>query len=359
MFNNPYFDVFLLIVLILHMIVINDIKPKSGYLKETNVQGNIITRIKNVMSDSEKSTFSKIEDGIIYIYNSEFYTEATNVQKINIFNSNHNKLTIRKIQNTNDFNKDLYIDLYGFNIYREAEDNEPKIDIDIYLDTIQDRDNWITAIQETEDLSYGKQSDGSVVLNDIQTDIKKYLDKSKELEKIIYGDSSPKEVKQATSKLISLRSKLNNQIKKYENPKNLNNILKGDTLDVKDIKTCNCSLGKLRTTTMYLNAILPSIIIISAAIQYFNKNLYESWIYKKIAGITGKPIVSEVLDLFTTEYKVFLYSLFFIIAAGYHFYLMSYCQCSIPTQTQKGYSFFFMLFFPILIVVHALSKVLK
>ena len=357
MIEHRYFDMIFFIVLIFHMIVLNDIKPKTGYLKDTNVNGNILVKLKDgIGSNIDDFGFSKIEDGVMYIYNNEYYTQATKVNKINIYNTDNVKLKIRKISHVDDFKKDLYKDLYGFNIYRLATKNEPEINIDIFLQTIEERDKWIDAIEETENVTYGKQSDGSVVLNDIQTEIKKYLDESKNLEKIIYGDSSPKDVKEATAKLISIRSKLNNQIKKYENPKNLEDILKGETLDIKDITTCNCSIGKLRTTTMYLNAILPSSIIIIFAIQYFNTAIYNTWLYKKIVGVGGKEFVSDLLELFISRYKIFLYAVFFIIATSYHAYLLSSCQCSISSQTQKGYSFFFMLLFPIILVTEAVTK---
>jgi len=227
-----------IVILLFHMIIINDVKPKSSFLSDTNVTGVVLPVFKKGLgSNINDFKYSKIENGILSIYDNELYTQSTNVSNINLFNSKKKKIIINnKPQNIDEYKNELYKDLFGFNIYRPSSGNEPEINVDIFFQTNEDKKKWITAIRESDDITYGKQSDGSMVLNDIQTEIKKYLGESKELEKKIYGnDSSPKDVKEATAKLIALRSKLDNQIKKYENPKNLENILDGTVSDIKDI----------------------------------------------------------------------------------------------------------------------------
>ena len=359
MINNKYFDIIFIVILLFHMIIINDVKPKSSFLSDTNVTGVILPVFKKGLgSNISDFKYSKIENGILSIYDNELYTQSTNVSNINLYNSKKTKIIINnRPMNIDEYKNELYKDLFGFNIYRPSAGNDPEINVDIFFQTNEDKKKWITAIRESDDITYGKQSDGSMVLNDIQTEIKKYLGDAKELEIIIYGnDSSPLLVKEATAKLIALRSKLDNQIKKYENPKNLENILDGTVSDIKDIKSCECSIGKLRTATMYINSILPAIIIIIFTIQYFNININESWIYKQIFGITGDKFASDIIELIISRYKIFMYAVFFLVATAYHVYLLSSCQCSIPTQTQKGLSFFFMIFFPLILVVEALTK---
>ena len=353
MFDHPFFAVFMLFVSLIHMIVLNDVKPKSGFMNEYNIEGAI--QIKIGKGPLSEPIFGKIEDAKLQVYDDILYTSATSVNNYNIFNSG-TKLQISDIQQDS-LNSGVTGNLYGFNLSRPKIGSEPAVNIDVYLNTIDERKKWINAIRTSEDVSYGLNKDGSVVLNNIQTDIKTYLKKAKEHEATIYGDnSSPKQVKTATVELMKLKTRLDEQIKTYENPKTMNNILKGNIADVKDIKSCNCSLGRLRTLTMYLNAIVPSIIIILLVSRWYNMST-DSWLYQKFFGSTTNKYMSEFFELISSRFMIFIYVCFFVSATLYHGYLLANCRCAIPSQEQRGISLFLMLFFPILIIIQVLYKV--
>ena len=338
MFKHSYFDIIILIILIFHMIVINNVAPKNNYSQDVNS----VLQYKINDNPPREGVYIEIKKGVIYIYDDALYTRSTKVDyKIPIYTDKKINILPTSINNSSGYEKK------GLKISRHDID-----DITIIFDSGVQQEKWKTLINNFDNKEYGKKSDGSVVLNDIQIEIKKYLEKAKEQEIIIYGEnSSPIKIKEATAKLLKLRGSLDAQIKIYENPNTLDSILKGDILNVSDIVSCSCSLGNLRTLVMYLNAIVPSLIVIIFIIRYFNKTSVDSFIYKKIAGISGQEFTSEFLELILSSFMSFMYISLFITATCYHFYLLSKCRCSIPTKSQKGYSLFFMFFFPILILL--------
>ena len=338
MFKHSYFNISILIILIFHMIVINNIIPKNTYTRDVNA----VLQYKIKDNPPREAVYIEIKKGVINIYDDTLYTRSTKVDyKIPIFSDK--KIALASISTTNSSGSDKY----GLKISRHDMDETT-----IIFDSRIQREKWATIINEFDSKEYGKKSDGSVVLNDIQIEIKKYLEKAKIEENKIYGtDTSPIEIKKATAKLLKLRGNLDTQIKKYENPNTLDSILKGDILNVSDIVSCDCSLGNLRTLVMYLNGIVPSLIVIIFVIRYFNKTSVDSFVYKKIAGISGQEFTSEFLELILSSFMSFMYISLFIAATCYHFYLLSKCRCSVPTKSQKGYSLFFMFFFPILILL--------
>ena len=343
MFKSDYFNFIMLIILVLHVIVINNVLPKNTYSRD--VRGVLPYKLGN--NPPNDRVYIEIKNGVINIYDSKLYTSATKIEyKIPIYN--------KKLLKTGDGGGGAGGDKYGLKLSREDIQ-----DTTIFFDTIGEKEKWGTIITDFEPSNnYGKQSNGSVVLNDIQTEINKYLEKAKIQEKKIYNDtSSPKVVKEATADLLKLRGRMDDQIKKYENPKTLDNILKGETLDISDIVTCNCSISNLRTTLMYLSSIIPSIIVIVYMVRYFNKELIDNFIYKNIiGGVSGKEYASKFVELLSSSFMSIMYISVFILATCYHFYLLTKCRCAIPTQYQKGLSLFFMFLFPTLIILQISYK---
>ena len=157
MFKHSYFDIIILIVLIFHMIAINNIIPKNDYSRDINA----VLQYKINDNPPREGVYIEIKKGIIYIYDDSLYTRATKVDyKIPILTDKKITTTPKSTNNSSGDEK------YGRKIYRHDID-----DITIIFDSRIQLDKWDTVIKEFDTQDYGIQSDGSVVLNDIQIEI--------------------------------------------------------------------------------------------------------------------------------------------------------------------------------------------
>ena len=93
MFKHSYFDIIILIILIFHMIVINNVAPKNNYSQDVNS----VLQYKINDNPPREGVYIEIKKGVIYIYDDALYTRSTKVdykipiytdKKINILPTN-------------------------------------------------------------------------------------------------------------------------------------------------------------------------------------------------------------------------------------------------------------------------------
>lgn len=330
MFDNYSFDLFFLVILIIHFIYINSIIPKESEINKGTAES--IVKVKRVDKRISDSVYAEIKEGIIHIYNNEDKNLATNQETINVFDQHLNKLVVRNVE-LNKNNEILMENYSKFNIYRN--EGVEQVNIDFFFGSEEDKQSWKKAIIETTHTNIVLNWNGTVLLNDMQGDIQNYLKQTKPFIKIINDNNSNlNELENATANLMILRDKIDNKIKLYSNQTTIDNIISGRITKMKNIKNCMCSVNKLRTLTLYLNIFLIMNILIFMLIKYFNEFL-------------ELPLLSE--SVYTI--KLMTYSLFLISGTLLNGYLLTKCRCSIPHSLQRLQAILFVILFPILILI--------
>ena len=104
MINNQYFDIVFFFILLIHFIVLMDVKPKNTYIDK--IQGSVYQKDNNNLIEK----LGKIEGGNLFIFDSEYFTSATNV---NIYSTNTIKKSLQTIY-------DKISQFYGFTFNRST-----------------------------------------------------------------------------------------------------------------------------------------------------------------------------------------------------------------------------------------------
>lgn len=337
MFETITFNAIFFVILLIHYKLVEYIEPTEDTGSSSEF-GTVISWRDTKTGPVLQDIFSKVKNGTILIYNSENQKTSTSSTGINIYDSTGNMVDVSHIT-LNNIEKLKYPTDSKLIINRDVGNEK------VYAELLIDKTEiqaYQTAIMEST-FEYGNQTDGSVVLNNAQQDIKKYIEESKKYKKIIESsDTTMSTNETAVANLMALRDNLDKKLKSYENPNTINGILKGEITEYKDIISCDCSLGNLRDITVQLNYIILGYII-----TFFIVNKIFDFFLDK-----NKHLLMKIIN----SLQIFLYGAFIICAILYHGYLLTYCRCSIPRDNQKMYSYLFMLFFLVLLIVEIVLK---
>jgi hypothetical protein len=347
-FDNIKFDIFIFLVALYHIYVITKIKPSESVI--TSPSAESVIKIKEKDRSISDYLYAKLNNSVIHIYDNRDYRKATNEQLIDIYNKTGNKLQMNNnVNSITQQEAQIMKNFYKLLLFREG--TEP-VNIILFFESREERDTWKKVITDSQPPTYGRNTAGTIVLSVQQSEIKKYLEESKQYINIINdptskvlshgtGKNKIMGIEEATAQLMKLRDNLNSRLTELDNEQTQDDILEGNIVSLKTFNTCDCSLGKLRDLTTTLNYF---IIIFSVFFLIFK------YVFRKITG--GQTLFDEAI--YTA--KLLLYTLFLLLATLYHGYLLTRCRCSIPGNSQRVVSFMFMLLFPILLIIQVFTK---